>query len=100
MFALAGLGALMSASPVLALDVTRLAPRIRAEIDADYPRMEGLYRDLHAHPELGFQETRTAAKLAADMRSFGFTVTEGVGRTGVVAVFSNGPGPLVLVRTE
>ena len=83
-----------------ALNVATAAPAIVAEVAADYPRMETLYRDLHAHPELGFQETRTAAKLAAEMRALGFTVTEGVGKTGLVAVYSNGPGPLVMVRTE
>lgn len=83
-----------------ALDASRIAPAIEAEVVADYPRLEALYRDIHTHPELGFQETRTAAKLAAEMRALGFTVTEGVGRTGVVAIYHNGPGPLVLVRTE
>jgi hippurate hydrolase len=43
---------------------------------------------------------RTAAKLAAEMRKIGFEVTEKVGKTGVVAIYKNGPGPLVLVRTE
>jgi amidohydrolase len=65
-----------------------------------YPELEAIYKDIHAHPELGFQETRTAAKLAAEMRALGFVVTEKVGKTGVVAVFKNGSGPMVLVRTE
>jgi amidohydrolase len=65
-----------------------------------YPQLETLYKDLHAHPELGFQETRTAAMLAEQMRSLGFQVTEKVGRTGVVAILENGAGPNVLVRTE
>ncbi len=90
----------LGAAPARALDVKSLTPAIVAEVNADYPRMEALYKDLHSHPELGFQETRTAAKLAAEMRALGFTVTEGVGRTGVVAIYHNGPGPMVLVRTE
>ena len=65
-----------------------------------YPGLDTLYKDLHAHPEIGFQETRTAATLAADLRALGFEVTEKVGRTGVVAVLRNGVGPTVLVRTE
>ena len=92
--------ALVGAAPAGAGGVAALAPQITAEVDGDYPRLEALYKDIHAHPELGFQETRTAAKLAAEMRSLGFTVTEGVGGTGVVAIYHNGPGPLVLVRTE
>ena len=94
------LAAISSASAAKALDVAAVAPQIIAEVNADYPRLDSLYKDIHAHPELGFQETRTAAKLAAEMRALGFTVTEGVGKTGVVAIYKNGPGPLVLVRTE
>ena len=65
-----------------------------------YPQIEALYKDLHAHPELGFQETRTAAALAEQMKALGFQVTTGIGKTGVVAILKNGPGPTVLVRTE
>jgi len=67
---------------------------------ATYPRLEALYKDLHRHPELGFQENRTATELAAAMRSVGFQVTEHVGKTGIVAIYTNGAGPTVLVRTE
>ncbi len=88
------------AAPAGGAGVASLAPQIIAEVDADYPRLDGLYKDIHAHPELGFQEKRTAALLAAEMRHLGFTVTEGVGGTGVVAIFHNGAGPMVLVRTE
>ncbi len=59
-----------------------------------------LYKDLHSHPELGFQEVRTAAIMAAEARAAGFAVTEKVGRTGVVAVLVNGPGPVLLIRTD
>ena len=59
-----------------------------------------LYTDLHANPELAFAETRTAAILAAEARAAGFSVTEKVGRTGVVAMLVNGPGPVLLIRTD
>ena len=59
-----------------------------------------LYRDFHAHPELGFQEVRSAGILAAEARAAGFEVTEKVGRTGVVAVLKNGKGPTVLIRAD
>ncbi|WP_373282489.1 amidohydrolase [Pseudaquabacterium pictum] len=77
-----------------------LAPAIDAQVARHYPGLEQLYQDLHAHPELGFQEVQTAAKLAAAMRAAGFTVTEQVGRTGLVALLRNGPGPTILVRTD
>ncbi len=59
-----------------------------------------IYRDLHANPELSFQEFRTSAILAQEARRLGFTVTEKVGQTGVVAVLKNGPGPVVLLRAD
>ena len=70
------------------------------EVNAIYPDIEALYMDLHQNPELGFQETQTAAKLAERVRALGFDVTTGVGRTGIVAVMSNGEGPTVMLRTE
>ncbi|EFI59542.1 amidohydrolase, partial [Comamonas thiooxydans] len=65
-----------------------------------YPQLDTLYKDLHAHPELGFAETRTAARLAKELRGLGFEVTEQVGKTGVVALLRNGTGPTVMVRTD
>lgn len=48
-------------------------------------------RDLHAHPEFGFEEKRTAAFVAARLREFGLDdVTEGVGGTGVVGTLKRG----------
>ncbi len=41
-------------------------------------------RDIHKHPELGFQETRTAARVAEDLEDLGYEVRTGIGRTGVV----------------
>lgn len=73
---------------------------LRAELAQDMPELMELYRDLHANPELSFEEVRTAAKLAAMARELGFTVTEQVGRTGVVAVMENGPGPVVMLRAD
>ena len=74
--------------------------QIDAQLDKNYPELDALYKDIHAHPELAFQETRTAALLATRMRKLGFTVTEHVAKTGIVAIYKNGPGPVVLVRTE
>ncbi len=62
--------------------------------------LEDFYRDLHRHPELAFQEHRTAAKLAACLRAAGYDVTEGVARTGVVGVLANGDGPVVWLRGD
>jgi hippurate hydrolase len=70
------------------------------DVDAIYPDIEALYKDLHRNPELAFQETRTVATLAARLKSLGFEVTTGVGKTGIVAIMKNGAGPTVMLRTE
>ncbi len=101
--AIAGAAACLLATTVQA-QPSGLADRIGRDIDAQvalhYAGVERLYQDLHVHPELGFEEVRTARTLAGELRSAGFEVTEQVGRTGVVALLRNGPGPTILVRTE
>ncbi|MCH0538533.1 amidohydrolase [Streptomyces sp. MUM 203J] len=65
------------------------------------PGLEADYRDLHAHPELAFQEKRTAALVAERLAAQGgWEVTTGVGRTGVVGVLRNGDGPVVMLRAD
>jgi hippurate hydrolase len=59
-----------------------------------------LYRDLHAHPELSFQETRTAEVVAGRLRGLGFETTTGVAGTGVVGVLRSGAGPTALLRAD
>ncbi len=76
------------------------ADDLRADVAQDMPGLMEIYRDLHANPELSFEEVRTAAKLAAIARELGFEVTEGVGKTGVVAVMRNGEGPTVMLRAD
>jgi hippurate hydrolase len=62
--------------------------------------LAGLYRDLHAHPELSFQETRTAAIVAGHLRKLGYQATTGVGQTGDVGILRNGQGPTALLRAD
>jgi hippurate hydrolase len=69
-------------------------------IKSDMPMLMNLYRDLHANPELSMQEVRTPSKIAPEMRKAGFEVTEHVGKTGLVAVMKNGPGPVLLIRAD
>jgi hippurate hydrolase len=76
------------------------ADPLRDAVAADMPSLIAIYRDFHANPELSMQETRSAAKLAAEARRLGFDVTTGVGKTGVVAVMKNGPGPVLLMRAD
>ena len=58
-------------------------------------------RDLHAHPELGFEEVRTAAIVAARLRELGYEVHEGIGKTGVAGVLHGaGPGKTIMLRAD
>src|SRR3546814_20980202 len=62
--------------------------------------LEGLYRDLHRHPELSVQETRTAGVIVRHLTELGLDAEEGVGRTGVVTTIANGDGPVVWLRAD
>ncbi|MFH9736882.1 amidohydrolase [Streptomyces roseolus] len=79
-------------TPALARLLTGLPDRL--------PGLRAVYEDLHAHPELSFQEFRTAGVVAGRLRGQGWDVTEGVGGTGVVGVLANGEGPVVLLRAD
>jgi amidohydrolase len=67
---------------------------------ADTTDLAALYRDLHAHPELGFAEYRTASIVATELRRLGYEVTEEIGGTGVVGMLTRGAGPVVLLRAD
>ena len=86
LLASAALSTLLPLQAHAELDVASLKSAIARSIESDYPKLDALYRDIHAHPELAFQEVKTAAKLAAEMRAVGFEVTERVGQTGLVAI--------------
>ena len=68
--------------------------------DATRSELEALYKDLHAHPELSFAEHRTAGIAAERLDAAGFTVSTGIGGTGVAGVLRNGDGPAVLLRAD
>ncbi len=90
---------------VAAASVPAQAPLPSAAEPSD---LVAVYKHLHANPELSYREERTAAYLAAALREAGFEVTERVGdygiegRTsfGVVGVLRNGPGPVLMLRTD
>ncbi len=61
----------------------------------------GIRRDIHKHPELAFQETRTAGIVAARLRELGIPTQEGIAQTGVVGIIQGKlPGPTVLLRAD
>ena len=89
--------ATLAAQAQAAVNCRELVP---TKVDREYPSLFELYKQLHSHPELSFQEEQSAARVAEELRHAGFEVTSGVGRRGVVAVLRNGAGPTVLVRSD
>jgi amidohydrolase len=72
-----------------------------AEAQALFEYTQGLRRDFHMHPELGFQEVRTAGIVARELTELGLEVHSGIAGTGVVALIEGArPGPVVLVRAD
>ncbi|HEY7908597.1 MAG TPA: M20 family metallopeptidase [Thermomicrobiales bacterium] len=69
-------------------------------LDGLLPDLESLYKDIHSHPELSMQETRTAGLAADKLRVAGYDVTTGIGQTGVVGLLRNGDGPVVMLRAD
>lgn len=98
---LASVAALAFSAPVLAATPSpALIAKVNTAIDADSARLTAIFKDLHQHPEIAFTETRTAAIVAKELKALGFEVTTGVGKTGVVGVFKNGPGPTLWFRAD
>jgi amidohydrolase len=80
---------------------TATADELSDAIAVDYDQhLAELYDYFHRNPELSSMEFKTAARLAEELRTAGFDVTEGVGGTGLVAIMENGPGPLVMMRAD
>ncbi len=102
----------LSPSPVRAQDADKSAKKfdLRADdaqrravsswLDDHLARLVDAYKHFHSHPELSFQELKTATMIANQLEKAGFEVTRGVGRTGVVAVLKNGDGPTLLIRGD
>jgi amidohydrolase len=92
--------------PLLLLSSTAFAQsKLRPSIDQQAAAIENKVidwrRDIHQHPELGNEETRTAKKVADHLRSLGIEVQEGVATTGVVGILRGGkPGPMVALRAD
>jgi amidohydrolase len=71
-----------------------------ANLNRLLPDLESVYKDLHSYPELSMQENRTARIAADHLRSAGYEVTTGVGKTGVVGLLRNGDGPTIMLRAD
>src|ERR1700689_5038912 len=86
--------------PSMNTDKANSSDQALRNLDGLLPKLAALYEDVHAHPELSMQETRTAGIAADHLRAAGYEVTTGVGKTGVVGVMRNGEGPEVMLRAD
>lgn len=76
-------------------------PDFIEEAKSLFPYTQELRRDFHLHPELGFEEYRTAGIVGKELQELGLEVSTGIGKTGVVALLeSDQPGPVVLARFD
>jgi len=73
---------------------------IKTATAAELASLIDLYTWFHTNAELSLKEEKTSAKFASEVRAAGWTVTEKIGGTGVVAVLKNGEGPTILLRID
>ena len=85
---------------LLAVPLAGRCDPLETAVKADLPELLALYKHLHQNPELSYQEEKSAARMAEELRKAGYTVTENVGGHGVVAVLKNGAGPTLLMRSD
>ncbi len=95
------IAALLSAALVQIVHADGDVPKpIGERVAKEFPALLDLYKHLHAHPEISFQEAKTAQRMAEELDKLGFAVSRNVGGHGVVGVLKNGAGPTVMVRTD
>ena len=89
-----------AAGAVHAQEIKARKAVVLEKIDSEVKSLDALYKQIHAYPELSYEEEKTAARLAKELRTLGFEVTEKIGGHGIVGVLKNGDGPTVLIRTD
>lgn len=77
-----------------------LATKVKQLVQRDEQRLTEIFLDLHQHPELGFQEVRTASIIAKEFQNLGYETHTGIGQTGVIGILKNGAGPVVMFRGD
>ena len=76
------------------------AGQVKQMAYADSLRLVEIFQDIHRNPELAFMEVRTSGIIAKELKSLGYEVITGIGKTGVVGILKNGDGPVVMYRAD
>lgn len=92
--------ALLLSSAVISAQSSIDYKKIKELSNSDTNRLEKIFKDIHENPELGFMEVRTAAIVAKELKSLGYTVMTEIGKTGVVGILKNGNGPIIMYRAD
>ena len=88
-------------APASAQTAAPFSASVESSIQSVLPRMIAWRRDFHEHPELSYEEVRTARVVAAHLRSLRLEVRTGVAQTGVVGVLRGArPGPVIALRAD
>lgn len=86
---------------VFSFSLAQARSDIDSAIQKDYQQhLKPLFVHFHQNPELSMGEVKTAARIAKELKALGFTVHEGIGKTGIVALMKNGKGPTVMMRAD
>lgn len=74
--------------------------QIKQLVSGDSARLVSIFQEIHKNPELPFQEFQTASLISKELKSLGFEVLTGIGKTGVVGILKNGDGPKIMYRAD
>ena len=91
---------MLAAIMVCAVSNAQAVERIDDKIAGNLEEHEMIYKHFHQYPELSFKEFKTSEKLSDELEKLGFKVTRNVGGNGFVGLMKNGPGPVIMIRTD
>lgn len=97
---MSGILSSMAALLICAVSIAQSVEQIDGKIAGNLEEHEMIYQHFHQYPELSFMEFKTSEKLSDELEKLGFEVTRNVGGNGFVGLMKNGPGPVIMIRTD
>ena len=90
----------LAAALICVLSYGQSVEGIDDNITGNLEEHEMIYKHFHQYPELSFKEFKTAERLSAELEKLGFDITRNIGGNGFVGLLKNGPGPVIMIRTD